>query len=98
MKRNYDARKSNTEFQVDVLLWVCQPLPPDGQSPKLYAAWSASWRVVTKLSPLLYRVIDQFGRKTSMILNVTRMKRFTNQIEKPVRALIDSGVVQANFY
>jgi transposase InsO family protein len=101
MKRNYDARKSDTEFQVDDLVWVYQPVPPDGQSPKLYAAWSGPWRVVTKLSPLLYRVIDKFGKKASMIVNVSRMKRFTNQIDKPVRAPIDSGVVprgRANFY
>jgi hypothetical protein len=84
MKRNYDKGRSSAEFSIDDLVWVYQPVPTEGQSAKLYAAWSGPWRVVAKLSPLLYRVVDKFGKKNLSIVNIARMKKFSQ--EKPVRA------------
>ena len=97
MKRDYDVKVLQREFQVGDLVYVLDSATTKGVNKKLTAPWKGPAVVITKLTPYLYRIRD---RKADTVVNHDRLKRCTNR-EVPLWASrfkkrVDNGKSGAN--
>ena len=72
MKRDYDVKVLQREFQVGDLVYVLDSATTKGVNKKLTAPWKGPAVVITKLTPYLYRIRD---RKSETVVNHDRLKR-----------------------
>ena len=82
MKRDYDVKVLQREFQVGDLVYVLDSATTKGVNKKLTAPWKGPAVVITKLTPYLYRIRDC---KAETVVNHDRLKR-CNDREVPLWA------------
>jgi hypothetical protein len=72
-----DRKQKGYSFAEGDLVWVYDPKPKVGYTPKLDAQlWSGPWRVVKKISSCVYLVVHQTTQRRTVI-NVDAMSPYT---------------------
>ena len=56
MKRQYDVNVTHHVYQSGDFVWLYQPTRKVGLCPKLQRSWDGPFRVVDRLSDLVYRI------------------------------------------
>ena len=75
MKRNYDERAVRTEFAEGDLVSLYTPTKRKGRSPKLQRDWTGPYKVLKKISPLVY-TIHKPPKGKSINVNIERLAKY----------------------
>ncbi|GBO46059.1 hypothetical protein AVEN_8793-1 [Araneus ventricosus] len=67
MKTRYDSRATNYHFKEGDLVWMYNPKPRRGLSPKLQQNWEGPFTDVKKLNGVVYRVQRSPNAKPKVI-------------------------------
>ena len=70
----YDKKVHGELYKVDNLVWLLNPVTPKGKSRKLHCPWSGPFRVVKKLSSVVYRIQDTCSRRKRQVVHFDRPK------------------------
>ncbi|XP_065182524.1 uncharacterized protein LOC135813352 [Sycon ciliatum] len=73
--RLHDAGISAVRYEVDDLVWLLVPAVPVGTTPKLARPWKGPFRVVDKLSEVVYRIADTRPPGKRQVVHANRLKR-----------------------
>jgi hypothetical protein len=76
-KQIYDRRAKLREFNVGDLVYLYNPSIRPGLSKKFRKPWSSIHKVITKISSINYKIIDQKGKEQT--LHANRIKPAYNQ-------------------
>ena len=82
----YNKRVHGREFQVGELVWLNNPVVPRGRSRKLHCPWTGPFKVIKKISPVVYRLQDKRpGSRKRVVVHFDRLKPCPDNIRiKPV--------------
>ena len=78
MKKNYDIKTNLFEFQVGDAAWFYDPVRKVGLNPKLQRHWKGPFKVITKLSDILYRV-QQSPRHRPKVAHHDKLRKYTGR-------------------
>ena len=70
----YDKKVHGEPYKVDDLVWLLNPVTPKGKSRKLHCPWSGPFRVVKKLSSVVYRIQDTCSQRKHQVVHFDRLK------------------------
>jgi hypothetical protein len=73
-KRYYDIGTSKPKFAVGDQVWLFTPRRKKGLSPKLQKYWQGPFKVITKLSEVVYRV--KRDQHAPMVVHANRLKPY----------------------
>ena len=73
-KELYDKRIHGRQLDVDDLVWLHCPAVPRGCSRKLHHPWKGPFRVIKKLSNVLYSIQNVKKRQQKLIVHFNRLK------------------------
>ena len=74
-KELYDRRVRGDECQVGDLVWLHNLVVPKGARRKLHCPWTGSYKVMKKLSTVVYRIQDtQPYRRKHLLVHFDRLK------------------------
>ena len=79
----HDKKVHGEPYKVDYLVWLLNPVTPKGKSQKLHCPWSGSFRVVKKLSCVVYHIQDTRSRRRSQVVHFDRLKPCDPNIRIP---------------
>ena len=79
MKRRYDRRADKDGFQLGDAVWLYNPRVKRNISSKLAWPWDGPYRVMEKLTDVVYR-IQQSPRSKSKVVNRYRLWRVQGQL------------------
>ena len=68
LKELYDRRVHGDEYQVGDLVWLHNPVIPKGAKRKLHCPWTGPFKVVKKLSTVVYRIQDTRPNKRKRLV------------------------------
>ena len=72
-KELYNRKVNGDEYQVGDLVWLHNPVIPKGAKRKLHCPWTGPYRIVKKLSTVVYRIQDTIRRKR-LVFHFDRLK------------------------
>ena len=75
MKRKYDLKSNLREFNIDDSVWVYDPIRKVGVNPKLQRPWKGPFKVVEKLSDILY-MVKQSPRHKPRIVHHDKLRMY----------------------
>ena len=75
MKRKYDIKSNLKVFQVGDAVWVFDPTRKVSINPKLLRPWKGPFKIIEKLSDILYAV-RQFPRHEPRIFHHDKLKKY----------------------
>ena len=75
MKRKYDLTSNLREFNIDDSVWVYDPIRKVGVNPKLQRQWKGPFKVVEKLSDILY-MVKQSPRHKPRIVHHDKLRKY----------------------
>ena len=78
MKKNYDIKSNLFEFQVGDAVWFYDPVRKVGLSPKLQRPWKGPFKVMTKISDILYR-IQQSPRHKPRVVHHDKLRKYSGK-------------------
>ena len=78
IKRNYDIKSNLYEFQVGDAVWLYDPVRRVGLNPKLQRPWKGPYKVITKLSEILYRV-QLSPRHRPKVVHHDKLRRYSGR-------------------
>ena len=78
MKKNYDIKSNLFEFQVGDAVWFYDPVRKAGLSPKLQRPWKGPFKVMTKISDILYR-IQQSPRHKPRVVHHDKLRKYSGK-------------------
>ena len=73
-KSLYDKKVHGEPYKVGDLVWLLNPAVPKGKSRKLNCPWIGPFRVVKKLSDIVYRIQDSCNRRKRQVVHFDRLK------------------------
>ena len=73
-KLHYDQKIHGDPFQVNDLVWLCNPAVTKGKSHKLRCPWVGPYRVIKKISDIVYRIQDTQRKKRCLVVHFDRLK------------------------
>ena len=74
-KELYNRRVHGEEYQVGDLVWLHNPIIPKGAKRKLHCPWIGPYKVVKKLSTVVYRIQDtRPSRRKRLVVHFDRLK------------------------
>ena len=74
-KELYDRRVHGDEYQVGDLVWLHNPVIPKGAKRKLHCPWTGPFKVVKKLSTVVYRIQDtRPNKRKRLVVHSDRLK------------------------
>ena len=79
----YDKKVHGESYKVDDLVWLLNPVTPKGKSRKLHCPWSGPFRVVKKLSSVVYRIQDARSQRKCQVVHFDRLKPCDPNIRIP---------------
>ncbi len=79
MKRNYDVKTSYTAYHEGDAVWYYNPQRKIGVCSKLMRPWTGPYKVITKLSDILYR-IRQSLRHKPRVVHHDKLKPFKGDV------------------
>ena len=84
MKEQYDKTAGPVPFEIGTKVWVYTPKSRKGLSKKLSHTYHGPYRVVSKLSPLHFRLRTLDNRPVSVPVHANRMKLYCDPSDRPV--------------
>lgn len=87
-KRQYDKLHSDTQFKVLDSVWLYVPMPPTTVNRKFYRSWHGPYRIIEKISPVNYRLIDRFGVPLKSLVHVQRLKKAFSWTNRPSEKIL----------
>ena len=72
-KRLYDRRAKVRKFKENDLVYLYNPAKKPGLTRKFHRPWAGPFKVITKISDLNYKIVDQNNKQ--QVVHVNRMKR-----------------------
>jgi hypothetical protein len=90
MKARYDLNSKPESYKIGQRVWVYTPKTQKGLSNKLLHRWHGPYRIVTKLSPVNFKLRNSSNRLTSTPVHVNRMKLFYDANDRPIEPPSDS--------
>ena len=72
-KELYNRKVHGDEYQVGDLVWLHNPVIPKRAKRKLHCPWTGPYRVVKKLSTVVYRIQDT-NRRKRLVVHFDRLK------------------------
>ena len=75
LKRQYDENVKHHVYESGDLVWLHQPIRKVGLCPKLQRQWDGPFRVVNRLSDLVYR-IQRVGKTRTQVVHHNRLKKY----------------------
>ncbi|MCG7876282.1 MAG: RNase H-like domain-containing protein [Candidatus Thiodiazotropha endolucinida] len=75
MKRKYDIRTNLNMFEVGDSVWLFDPVRKIGLNPKLQRPWKGPFKVIEKISDILYRV-KQSPRHRSRVVHHDKLRKY----------------------
>ena len=79
MKRNYDIQANLFEFNVGDPVWFFDPTRKVGLNPKLQRPWKGPFKVISKISEILYR-IQQSPRHKPRVVHHDKLRKYKSRI------------------
>ena len=73
-KEIYDKRAHGEPYRVGDLVWLHDPVVPRGQSRKFHCSWSGPFKIVTKISEVVYRLQSMQGHRKRLVVHFDRLK------------------------
>ena len=73
-KSRYDSRSHGCPFEVGDLVWLHNPAVPRGKSRKLHRPWIGPYRIVTRVSDVVYRLQHIQHRNQKPVVHFDRLK------------------------
>ena len=73
-KSLYDKKVHGEPYKVDDFVWLLNPAAPKGKSRKLNCPWVGPFRVVKKLSDIVYHIQDTCSRRKRQVVHFDRLK------------------------
>ena len=73
-KIRYDAKTCGKPFEAGDLVWLHSPAIPRGRSKKLHRPWTGPYRVVTRLSEVVYCLQHTQCRRKRPVVHFDRLK------------------------
>lgn len=71
----YNRKVHGCEYEVGDLVWLNSPVVPRGKSKKFHCPWTGPYKVVKKLSPVVYRIQDvRPGSRKRVVVHFDRLK------------------------
>ena len=82
----YNKRVHGQEYEVGDLVWLNNPVVPRGRSRKLHCPWTGPFKIIKKLSSVVYRIQDKRpGSRKRVVVHFDRLKPCPADIRmKPV--------------
>ena len=82
----YNRRVHGQEYEVGDLVWLNNPVVPRGRSRKLHCPWTGPFKIIKKLSSVVYRIQDKRpGSRKRVVVHFDRLKPCPADIRmKPV--------------
>jgi transposase InsO family protein len=74
-KTNYDVKAKGEAFELGEWVWLLNPKPRKGVSPKLQRDWEGPYLILTKLDDVIYR-IQKSPRCKPRVVHFYRLKRY----------------------
>ena len=84
MKEQYDKNAAPVSFDVGSKVWVYTPKPRKGLSKKLAHSYYGPYRIVSKLSPVHFKLRTMNNRPVSVPVHANRMKRNYDPSDRPI--------------
>ena len=75
MKRKYDVNVSLHVYNPGDMVWLFSPNRKVGLCPKLQRPWDGPYRVIEKISDLVYR-IQKLGKTRTQVVHHNRLKKY----------------------
>ncbi|KAK3082682.1 hypothetical protein FSP39_002465 [Pinctada imbricata] len=75
MKRNYDVNASLHDYNPGDMVWLFSPNRKVGLCPKLQRHWDGPYRVIEKMSDLVYR-IQKLGKTRTQVVHHNHLKKY----------------------
>ncbi|RWS22434.1 integrase core domain protein-like protein, partial [Leptotrombidium deliense] len=91
-KVHYDKKRRHVEYDTGEKVLVYFPIRKVGKSEKLLHKWLGPFKIVNRLSPLVYEIENVTGKKKRDTVNVTRLKKFHER-----NSLSDSSKTEVYF-
>ncbi|MES9904885.1 MAG: integrase, partial [Sedimenticola sp.] len=79
MKRNYDVKTSFTNYHEGDAVWYYNPQRKVGVCSKLMRPWTGPYKVITKLSNILFRIRES-SRHKPRVVHHDRLKPFNGEV------------------
>ncbi|KAL5509240.1 hypothetical protein EMCRGX_G004577 [Ephydatia muelleri] len=74
-KEVYDLKVHGKAFEIGDLVWLHNPVVGRGMAKKLHCPWSGPFRIIKKLSSVVYRIQDtRRARKNRKVVHFDRLK------------------------
>lgn len=78
IKRNYDIQANLFEFNVGDPVWFFDPTRKVGLNPKLQRPWKGPFKVISKISEILYR-IQQSPRHKPRVVHHDKLRKYKSR-------------------
>ena len=82
-KELYDEKIHGKPYNVGDLVWLHNPAVPRGQARKLYCPWTGPFKVVKRLSSVVYRIQDTRGKRKRKVIHFNRLKPYLSRSTLP---------------
>ena len=84
MKDQYDKHSAPVPFDVGMRVWVYTPKNRKGLSKKLAHNYHGPYRIVSKLSPVHFKLRTMDNRPVSVPVHANRMKQYYDPADRPI--------------
>ena len=78
MKRKYDIKSNLREFRVGEAVWLFDPTRKVGLNTNLQRPWKGPFKVIEKISDILYAV-QQSPRHKTRIVHHDKLKKYSGR-------------------
>ena len=86
MKEQYDKTAAPVQYDVGSKVWVFTPKKPKGLSKKLSHNFHGPNRIVSKLSPVHFKLHTMENRPVSVPVHANRLKPYFDPNDRPIAA------------
>ena len=87
MKLQYDKTSAPVHYEIGSKVWVYTPKTKKGLTKKLSHNFHGPYRIVTKLSPVHFRLCTLDNRVVSVPVHANRLKPFYDPADRPIDPL-----------
>ena len=78
-KKRHDTKHKHVDFKMDDMILVFKPVSKTGLSKKLSHRWNGPYKIIAKLGPTTYKILNLQGRKNEELVHVSRMKLYKHR-------------------
>lgn len=82
-KEHFNLKVHGKPYVTGDFVWLCNPVIPKGTSRKLHSPWKGPYKVIKRISDIVYRIQDTQGRKKKQVVHFDRLKPYYADREDP---------------